>query len=565
MPGYLIAEEGPLSGVVLRLEEGTEWTIGRDPDVATFVLEDPMVSRKHVIIHITSEGFLLENLSSVNPVTQNGKIVTESVLLEEGDILQIGSTFFRFSRTPPVLEEEPKLPEEELEEAVLSSPLDTRWLMKVVTGPNAGAEFALEKSKTYVIGKDPNVCDVVFHDLSVSRQHAKLIVDDQEHVFIEDMGSRNGVLVNGELIAERHLISSQDLVALGTTTFLLIDRQQVRETIVSSAVFPSIPAGFEGAREAAPLTPRPVREWKEMRISKNHLIWSGFGAFFLFLLIFGIFSLFKVEPVVISEKHESEHIQDVVKNYPDVQFSFSEGSGKLFLVGHVLTNVEKQELLYAISSLSFITEIDDNVVVDEYVWQNMNALLMTNPAWQGISIHSPSPGRFVMKGYLERPEDAQALSDYINVNFPYLDRLENQVVVEGNLATQIQSILIEKGFAGVVFQLNNGELVLSGRVDEKQKRAYEEMLSHFRALMGVRSVKNFVVLATEETSRIDLTEKYQVTGSSKKEDKEVFVLINGKIVGKGDLLDGMTITTIQPNMVLLEKDGLKFRINYNLQ
>ncbi|MBI2742959.1 MAG: type III secretion system inner membrane ring subunit SctD [Chlamydiales bacterium] len=576
MAGYLIAEEGPLTGIILRFEEGQEWVIGRDPDVTDLVLEDPLVSRRHVIIHLTSEGYLLENLSSVNPATQNGKIITESVLLSEGDIIQVGSTFFRFTSKEPALEEEapveeaPTLEEEDLTSAEIESTYDARWLMKVITGPNAGAEFSMNKGAIYLIGKDPNLCDIIFHDLSVSRQHARLTVDDQENVFIEDMGSRNGVLINGEPISGKHQISSQDLVALGTTTFLLIDRKEARETIVSATI--THPARAEEThgeeemeRETATTTLAPVREWKEMRIKKRHLVLGGIGIFLLFFLFMGTFSLFKVEPVVVAEKHESEQIQEALKNYPDVQFSFTQSNGKLFLVGHVLTAVDKQELLYTLSGISFIGEVEDNVVVDEYVWQNMNALLMSNPDWQGISIHSPSPGKFVMRGYLETLEQAQALSDYMNVNFPYLDRLDNQIVVEGNLATQIQSMLMEKGFGTVLFQLSNGELVLTGRVDEKNKTAYEELVNHFKALMGVRTVKNFVVLSTSESSRIDISDKYKVTGSSKKDAQNLFVLINGRIVGKGDLIDGMMITTVLPSMILLEKDGLKFRINYNLQ
>jgi hypothetical protein len=42
-------------------------------------------------------------------------------------------------------------------------------------------------------------------------------------------------------------------------------------------------------------------------------------------------------------------------------------------------------------------------------------------------------------------------------------------------------------------------------------------------------------------------------------------VINGKILSLGDNLDGMVITAISPTAVLLEKDGLKFKINYNLQ
>src|SRR5580693_9061981 len=97
MAGYLIAEEGPLAGLIVRLEEGEEWTMGRDADEVSILLEDPQVSRKHVICYLTPEGYILENLSSVNPATQNGKVIVEPVLLREGDILQIGSTFFRFT------------------------------------------------------------------------------------------------------------------------------------------------------------------------------------------------------------------------------------------------------------------------------------------------------------------------------------------------------------------------------------------------------------------------------------------------------------------------------------
>ncbi|MFI5334536.1 MAG: type III secretion system inner membrane ring subunit SctD [Chlamydiales bacterium] len=572
MSGYLIAEEGPLTGVILPFEEGEEWVIGRDPDAATLVLEDPMVSRRHVIVHATSEGYLLENLSSVNPATQNGKLVTESVLLHEGDILQIGSTFFRFTTKKPIYEEEmggiaPSF-EKGLDDAALES-TETRWLLKVITGPNAGAEFAMRKGGTYIVGKDPNACDIIFHDLSVSRQHAKLNVDDEENIFIEDMGSRNGVLVNGEPITEKHQISSQDLVALGTTTFLLIDRKQIRETIVPP---PQIPAGraeemelAQAVKEAEPLTATPLKDWKEMRISKKHLTWAGFGAFFVFLLIFGIFSLFSIKPVMVSEKHESERIREVVKPYPDLQFTYTEGSGKLFLVGHVLTGVEQQELLYSIRSLPFIEQIEDNVVVDEFVWQNMNALLLTNADWQGVSIHSPAAGKFVVRGYLQTPEQAQALSDYLNANFPYLDKLDNQVVVEGNLSVQIQSMLAQKGFGNVNFELTNGEVVLAGRIEEKHKKNYDELVSEFKALAGVRGVKNYVVISTAEASRIDITDKYAISGYSRQDEKSLFVLINGRIVGKGDILDGMTITGVEPNLILLEKDGVKFRINYNLQ
>jgi type III secretion system YscD/HrpQ family protein len=561
MAGYLIGEEGPLDGLILRFEEGTEWVMGRDPDVVGLVLEDPMVSRRHVICRLTAEGYILENLSAVNPATQNGMIISEPVLLKEGDIIQIGNTFFRFSEKlpkvevlpPPSLMEEPA----DLSSLSVSSAPEAKWMIKVITGPNAGAEFYMHKGKTYVIGKDPELCDIIFQDLSVSRQHARITVDDNDMVYIEDLGSRNGTLVDGKMITDRHLLNSQTQVSLGTTSFLVIDLQQSRETLISEA--PPLP------EEAPETTTVPVKNWREMVIPKKHLVLAGVIGVFLLVLFVSMVSLFNSEPIVVNTKDESHQISEIVTKYPDIQFSYNKGSEKLFLTGHVLTPIEKQELMYQLHGLPFITNIEDSVVIDEYVWDNINALLMTNSAWQGISITSPAPGKFVVRGYLQTLEQGQALSDYLNVNFPYLDRLDNQVVVESNLTTQVQSMLLERGFNNVTYQLTDGEIVLSGRVDGKDTHRFDSLIKEFKALAGVRMLKNYVIYTNEESSLVDLTSKYKVMGYSKKDGANQFIVINGKILSLGDNLDGMIITVISPTAVLLEKDGLKFKINYNLQ
>lgn len=560
MAGYLIGEEGPLAGLILRFEEGTEWVMGRDPDVVGLVLEDPMVSRRHVICRLTAEGYILENLSAVNPATQNGMIISEPVLLREGDIIQIGNTFFRFSEKLPKPEEPPpSLMEEptDLTSLSTSSSPEAKWMIKVITGPNAGAEFYMHKGKTYVIGKDPELCDIIFQDLSVSRQHARISVDDNDMVYIEDLGSRNGSLVGGKMITDRHLLNSQDQVSLGTTSFLVIDRQQSRETLISEA-----PPLKEEAPETATVQ---VKNWREMVIPRKHLVIAGVIGVFILAMFVSMVSLFNSEPLIVATKDESQEIAGIVKKYPDIQFSYNKGSEKLFLTGHVLTAVEKQELMYQLEGLPFITKIEDTVVIDEYVWENLNALLITNPAWQGVSLTSPAPGKFVVRGYLQTLEQGQALSDYLNMNFPYLDRLDNQVVIESNLTTQVQSMLMEKGFNNVTYQLTDGEIVLSGRVDGKDSHRFDSLIKDFKGLAGVRTLKNYVIYTNEESSLVDLSSKYKVMGYSKKDGASQFIVINGKILSLGDNLDGMIITAISPTAVMLEKDGLKFKINYNLQ
>ncbi|MDN3505973.1 MAG: type III secretion system inner membrane ring subunit SctD [Simkaniaceae bacterium] len=573
MKGYLIAEEGPLAGLTVSFEDGEddrEWSLGRDPETSDIVLEDPMVSRKHALVSVTPEGFLFENLSSVNPATQNGMVIAEPVLLKEGDIIQIGSTFFNFTEKTPEVEQAPPEREEVLpaeEGGAMASELhfgpspDTRWLLKVISGPNAGAEFAMRKGSNYLIGKDPNICDIVFQDLSVSRQHARLSIDEEENAFVEDLGSRNGVIVNGELISEKQLLSSQDLVALGTTTFLVVDRMEARETIISPPAYLPTPPKKEEEKVSA----KERRDWKELIIPKRHLAIAGVFGAILLVSIFSMVSLFKSEPVMVAKVDESEKIEEMLKRFPGVQFSFNQPSGKLFLTGNVLTTVDHQEMLYLIKEMPFVANLDDNVIVDELVWQSMNDLLSRNPDWIGVSMYGPTPGRFVLRGYVDTVVEAEELSDYLNLNFDYLDKLENQVVVEKNMETEIAAMLVEKGFSAVAFELSNGEIVLSGRIDEKEKHPFNGLLGEFKNIPGIRTIKNYVVVTSGDTSRVDLSKDFSVTGYSKRDNKDLFVVINGRILGIGDLLDGMLITKIDPRMIFLEKEGVKYRINYNLQ
>ena len=575
MAGYLVAEEGPLSGLIIRMDEGTEWIIGRDPDVSFQVLEDPMVSRKHLICRLTDEGFIVENLSSTNPASVNGSPITDPMQLQEDDILQIGSTLFRFTETDPSinhseqpLDSHPTIFEEEtpLDSLSFNEVTDARWMLKIISGPNTGAEFGLEASSTYIIGKDPHTCDIIFQDLSVSRQHAKISVDANYDVSIEDLKSRNGTYVNGRTFETPLTLSSQDLVALGTTSFLLIDREQTRETIYSptSLLSQAYEAQDEEAKQEEDLK-ESRKTWKELLIPTRHLILAGT---FLLLLLIGItsaISLFKTDHVEIAQTNDTTTLSEALKRFPGVEYSFNAAMGKIFILGDVLTEVDKQELFYLLKSLPFINSIEDNVVVDEIVWGDLNAFLARNPNWRAVTMTAFAPGKFTLKGYVETVEDSISLMQYVAMNFPYNEKLENQVVVANTLEMQVQSILVDKGFVNVTFQLGNGELVLTGRVNENSDTEFTQTLKELKKISGIRSIKNFVIITTASTTRINLSDKYKVTGTSKLGNINQYVVINGQILTMGDTLDGMIITQVEGEDVLLEKDGLKYKINYNQQ
>ncbi len=565
MIGYLICEDGPLSGLTIRLDEGVEWEIGRDPS-SKILLEDPMVSRKHGLIRLENGEYILDNQSEVNPIKINDE-VADHHKLQEDDILQIGNNYLRFTfhaidslkdseptnteLTPP-----PTLPFN------LSSP--SRFFVKVLSGPNQGAEFGMNSNATYIFGKDSN-SDIIFQDLSVSHRHAKLQIQENGEALIEDLNSRNGVVVNGLKIDTSANLASGSVVSLGTSVFVFIDKDAEEETIYSPTERFYSEAKREETKNEEAKTIITAKNWKETFIPTRHLV---FASTFAFVILFGLFSLFSLFKTEEPEQHHvdaSKKIEETLSKFKSLQYSYNPQNGKLFLVGHVLTETDYAELNYLVKNLPFVRNIEDNVIVDEGVWQEMNALISKNPNWRSVLMSATSPGKFVLRGYLQSEDEVSSLQDYINLNFPYLNLLENQVVVESTLQTQIQNMLIAEDFGSTELQISNGEVIISGKISEKKKEAFNNLVLKIQKLIGVRSVKNFTVPVSETSSMLDLSDKYKVMGTSKLGNLNQYVLIGGKILSIGDVLDGMTITSISNKEVMLIKDGMKFKIDYNQQ
>ncbi|BBI17851.1 type III secretion system inner membrane ring subunit SctD [Neochlamydia sp. S13] len=804
MVAKLVAEEGVQKGLVLSLDEGNEWVIGRDPDACQLLIEDPSASRKHLLCRQTPEGIVIQALSLTHPVYVNEQPIQESWLLHHGDRVQIGEGLYRFyaegdtqwideekktllngheeindsalenlsenaesEKALPTLEdehssqlfasqsplseakeaeaeenlpssareheqplgkedeqsakdpaafastpfneeedffapleenkekaseqekkfseeEEPSKdqsaedkdktalpladdkdaspqelesddeflgvpPEQEGEQegmsdslaerqgaldtpntskedekqimndspasqlfqeashsedqqneediSIFEEPLETanypeihfdlaetgRWLIKVVGGPNHGAEFTLQPSCTYIIGTDPNSCDIVFHDTSVSRQHAKITVTEEDTISLEDLGSRNGTFVDGKPLTGRESVPTNTLILMGTSSFVVYDREGEMQTIIAP-LLPSIvktlkedpqelpppPASeTEAAVEEVPAAAPPVIAPPPNKVYPHEAL----GAFILIAIITGLFvvigigtaTLFKSKPVVSQQVINPERdLTEALSAFPHVKYSFNRNTGRLLLVGHVLSGSDKTQLLYNLQGLPYLRSIDDSgVIIDEGVWREINQILSQNSNWKGISIHSPTPGHFVISGYLKSRKQAEQLWDYIASNFPYLDLLEKRVIVEEDAVSAISALLQNQGFKDVSSQMNEGEVILSGHIPAGKMNDYSQTLINIKEIPGVRTIKNFVAELAPEQSMINITDRYEITGVSHQGDVNTNVVINGRILTRGDVLDGMTIISIKPTAVFLEKEGVKYRIEYN--
>jgi FHA domain len=82
----------------------------------------------------------------------------------------------------------------------------------------SGAELSLGRGD-HVIGRSSE-CAILIEDPLASRRHAILTVGE-DRVTIRDLGSRNGVLVNGSDVADDHALAEDDLIMIGSQAMVV--------------------------------------------------------------------------------------------------------------------------------------------------------------------------------------------------------------------------------------------------------------------------------------------------------------------------------------------------------
>jgi hypothetical protein len=96
--------------------------------------------------------------------------------------------------------------------------------LRYISGEDTGRTVDFEE-KGIEIGRDPG-CAVCLDDEDVSRHHGRIIFDGLRYS-IEDLGSTNGVRVNGILITKSEIVVTGDRIGVGTHLFLFTDSEDV--------------------------------------------------------------------------------------------------------------------------------------------------------------------------------------------------------------------------------------------------------------------------------------------------------------------------------------------------
>ena len=109
----------------------------------------------------------------------------------------------------------------------------------------------------FVVGRSAG-CQLSLDDPLVSRRHAMLVVT-KDAVTVEDLESRNGVVVNGQRIAAKTVVQPGDKILIGSQELVLLRGREnaMRETasLPSRGTMPKIAAATEAILRSEPSDP----------------------------------------------------------------------------------------------------------------------------------------------------------------------------------------------------------------------------------------------------------------------------------------------------------------------
>jgi hypothetical protein len=113
-------------------------------------------------------------------------------------------------------------------------------VLRVVGGPTAGRQISLDED--FVVGRGESGMGNLGGDSEISRRHARFRALDTGQTLVEDLGSTNGTIVNGQRIAGPYVLSPGDQIRLGRTTLQLEGGAQPAAAAPAPAAAPVAPA-----------------------------------------------------------------------------------------------------------------------------------------------------------------------------------------------------------------------------------------------------------------------------------------------------------------------------------
>lgn len=243
---YLTMHRGPTPGKVYTLE-GQEITIGRGSK-NSIIVHDNEVSREHARFVQVPGGFELYDLASSNGTFVNGQMVDTMWLLNQQCIIELGDSI--------TFEYNPGNPDDPVEDTqnIAAASMSQIYLVVNTESQDEPAVYPLD-GMVVRVGRATSA-DIVVIEPEISREHFVLSLGSGGYS-IQDIGSTNGTMVNGEQLTGPRLITMEDIIQIGKTiTFQLTDKPEVYANLIRTSLLVDTRELSEKATDLSKQKPR---------------------------------------------------------------------------------------------------------------------------------------------------------------------------------------------------------------------------------------------------------------------------------------------------------------------
>lgn len=199
------------------ITEITHWetSIGksRSNDI---VLPFPAVARFHAVIAKKRRDWLITDTSErTGGVLVNGEKIDGNAVIENGDIISIGSAQLRFECDEALSAES----RQQIRKTVAQAPATVAYGVLVDIHTKRPVYL---KSEDVLVGRGGD-CDIQIMSQTVSQHHARIHQTSRGWA-VSDLDSHNGTKLNGRYINQPQLIFDEDMLTFGDKVFIFYER-----------------------------------------------------------------------------------------------------------------------------------------------------------------------------------------------------------------------------------------------------------------------------------------------------------------------------------------------------
>ena len=192
------------------------------------------ISTHHATIHRQDGQYLIVDNNSTNGTYVNGSRLTamSSRHLHSDDLIALGEFGVLFQLTSSAVTLTTSERSAEMARRIVrelrygSQHSADRPVLRVVAGPQQGRELQVPAPPCRMIVGRSEHCDLPLSDTDASREHIE-VSSTLEGCYVKDLGSKNGIIVNGKPATQR-MLSDGDHLVVGNTELVYVDAADAR-------------------------------------------------------------------------------------------------------------------------------------------------------------------------------------------------------------------------------------------------------------------------------------------------------------------------------------------------